>query len=64
MNNIECERTEAIYDLKGNSKLPANNVIIKDIKVGEVTQFIGNIENVQNVISEDIFVNGNKIDVL
>ena len=61
MNNIDCERTEAIYDLKGNSKLPANNVVMKNINVGEVTQFIGNAEYVENVIGEDIFVNGNKI---
>ena len=53
MNNIDCERTEAIYDLKGNSKLPANNVVMKNINVGEVTQFIGNAEYVENVIGED-----------
>ena len=55
-------RSEAIYDLKGNSKLPANNVVMKNVKVDEVTQFIGNIENVQNVVGEDIFINGNKIE--
>ncbi len=63
MSNIECDRTEAIYDLKGNSKLPANNVVMKNISVGEVTQFIGKVDNVNNVQGEDIFVNGDKVPV-
>ena len=61
ISNIDCERTEAIYDLKGNSKLPAKNVVMTNINVGAVTQFIGNAENVENVSGSDIFVDGKKI---
>ena len=64
ISNIDCERTEAIYDLKGNSKLPAKNVVMTNINVGAVTQFIGNAENVENVSGSDIFVDGKKIELV
>ena len=63
MSNIECDRTEAIYDLKGNSKLPANNVVMKNISVGEVTQFIGTVDNVNNGQGVDIFVTVDTVPV-
>ena len=36
MDKVTCESADAIYELKGNSKLPAKNVMIRDVKVGEV----------------------------
>ena len=64
ISNIDCERTEAIYDLKGNSKLPAKNVVMTNINVGAVTQLIGNAEKVENVSGSDIFVDGKKIELV
>ncbi|WP_363174850.1 glycosyl hydrolase family 28 protein [uncultured Bacteroides sp.] len=54
MNNIVCERTEAIYDLKGDAKLPTQNVSIKNVHVGEVTKFIKNVQHTENVVEENV----------
>lgn len=54
MNNIVCERTEAIYDLKGDAKLPTQNLSIKNVHVGEVTKFIKNVQHTENVVEENV----------
>ena len=54
MTNVTCERTEAIYDLKGDAKLPAKNVVIKNVHADEVTKFIKNVHNVENVTEENV----------
>lgn len=54
MNNITCERTEAIYDLKGDAKLPTRNVSIRNVHAGEVTRFIKNVEHTENVVEENV----------
>lgn len=54
MNNITCERTEAIYDLKGDAKLPTRNVSIRNVHAGEVTRFIKNVQNTENVVEENV----------
>ena len=54
MNNITCKTAKAIYDLKGDAKLPVKNVEIKNVHVDEVTEFIENVSNVENVVEENI----------
>lgn len=54
MTNVSCQRTEAIYDLKGDAKLPAKNVFIKNVHADQVTDFIKNVENVENVVEENM----------
>lgn len=60
MNNVTCERAEAIYDLKGDAKLPAKNVYIKNVHVGEVTKFVKNVRNVENVVEENVTYKENR----
>jgi len=54
LENVRCESTDAIYELKGNSKLPLRNIEIKNISVGKVNKFIKRVENTENLIEENI----------
>ena len=54
MDSVFCERTEAIYDLKGDERLPIKNVEIKNVHVGEVTKFVKNVVNAENVVEENV----------
>lgn len=49
ISNVVCTRTQAIYDLKGDERRPARNIGIRNIKVGKVSRFVGNVRNVENV---------------
>lgn len=46
MDKVTCESADAIYELKGNSKTSAKNVMIRDVKVGEVKEFVKKVNNV------------------
>lgn len=54
MNNVTCSRSEAIYDLKGDAKLPAKNVQIKNVHVDKVTKFVKQVSHVENVVEENV----------
>ncbi len=54
MENVTCDRTEAIYDLKGDERLPIQHVEIRNVTVGEVTKFVKNVENAEDVVEENV----------
>ncbi len=54
VDSVSCERTEAIYDLKGDERLPIRGVEIKNVSVGEVTQFVRNVVNAEDVVEENL----------
>ncbi|MDR3188452.1 MAG: glycoside hydrolase family 28 protein [Prevotellaceae bacterium] len=54
LNNIACESADAVYEIKGDQRLPVKNVEIKNIKVGKVHEFIGKCENAENVTEENV----------
>ncbi|MCD8302804.1 MAG: glycoside hydrolase family 28 protein [Prevotellaceae bacterium] len=54
MDSVYCERTEAIYDLKGDERLPIRDVEIRNVSVGEVTKFVSNVKNAENVVEENV----------
>ena len=54
MNNVTCESADAVYDLKGDSRLPVSNVSIKNIQVGKINKFYNNVYNVLNFNEENI----------
>ena len=47
MDKVTCESADAIYELKGDAKLPVKNVTIKNVKVGEVKKFVKKVNNVE-----------------
>lgn len=54
MNNITCESAKAIYDLKGDERMPIRNVAIRNIHVGSVSDFVSHAENVEGIVAENI----------
>lgn len=54
MDSVTCERAEAIYDLKGDERMPIKDVEIKNVTVGEVTKFVKNVVNAENVKEESL----------
>lgn len=54
MNNVTCQSTEAIYELKGDAKLPIENVKISNIHVGELTKFVKKVTNAKHVTDDNI----------
>ena len=54
LNNAYCHSADAIYDLKGDSRLPIQNVEIKNVHVGVVNEFIKNVHFVENITEEHV----------
>ena len=60
VNNVTCELADAIYELKGDARLPIRNVKITNVHVGEVTKFVKKISNAENVVDENLTYTENK----
>lgn len=54
IENIELDETQAIYEIKGDERLPVQNVQIKNVHVNKVTDFISNVYNAENVVEENV----------
>lgn len=54
LENVTCEEADAIYELKGNEKLPIKDVEIKNVHVDKVNKFIKKVENTESVIEENV----------
>lgn len=54
LKNVTCKETDAIYELKGDARLPIRNVEIRNVKVNNVKSFIKKVENAENVIENNI----------
>ncbi|PXV65887.1 pectate lyase-like protein [Dysgonomonas alginatilytica] len=54
MNNVTCQSADAIYELKGDARLPIQNVKITNVHVGEVTKFVKKVSNAENVVDENV----------
>lgn len=54
LTNVTCESADAIYDLKGNEKLPIRGVAIKDVHVDKVKQFIKHLEYAEEVTETNV----------
>lgn len=54
MDNVTCKSAKAIYELKGDERLPVKNVEIRNVHVDEITEFIEKVTNVENLIEENV----------
>lgn len=54
LNNVTCDSTDAIYELKGNAEMPIRNVVITNVHVGKVKKFISKAENVLGIKDENV----------
>lgn len=56
MKNVTCTSADAVYELKGDGRLPAKNVEIKDVHVDEVKDFVRRVSYVENVKEENLTI--------
>lgn len=54
VKHIRCQSADAIYELKGDNRLPIRNVFVEDIQVDTVRQFINRLSNVENYHETDV----------
>jgi len=54
LRNATCDSTDAVYELKGDARLPIRRVEISGIKVGKVSQFVKSVKNAVDVIENDL----------
>lgn len=56
VKNIHCRSAYVIYDLKGDARLPIRNVVVENVHVDTVRQFINRLLNVENYRENNISV--------
>ncbi len=54
MENCTLDRTDAIYEIKGDARLPVHDIYLKDLHVGFVRQFVNRSENTFSVFTENV----------
>ncbi len=54
MKNLHCESADAIYELKAEAGLPARNIVLEDIHVDKVNEFINLVSNVLDVKEKNV----------
>ena len=54
LKNVICDSADAIYELKGDAKLPVKNVVIQDVHVDKVNDFVKKVHNVKNVKEDNV----------
>ena len=57
MDSVVCKQTDAIYDLKGDSRQPIRHVEIKHVVVDQVNDFAKRVINAEEVIEENVIYN-------
>lgn len=56
LKNVVCDEADAIYELKGDIRLPIRNVRIEDVRVGRVKEFFKKVINAENVTEKNVTV--------
>ena len=56
VKNIHSRSADVIYDLKGDARLPIRNVVVENVHVDTVRQFINRLLNVENYMENNISV--------
>jgi polygalacturonase len=54
MTNVQCESAKMIYELKGDERLPIQNVSMKDVHVTSVSDSINKVVYAENVVIENV----------
>ena len=54
MTNVQCESAKMIYELKGDERLPIQNVSMKNVHVTSVSDSINKVVYAENVVIENV----------
>jgi polygalacturonase/lysophospholipase L1-like esterase len=54
LKNVVCDEADAVYDIKGDARLPVQSVNIENITVGKLNKFIGKSQHAGNISEKNI----------
>ena len=54
MENCQIDRTDAIYELKGDARNPIHDIHLKNLKIGVVHKFLNKSTNTFRIFTENI----------
>lgn len=54
LKNVTCDSADAIYELKGDARLPIKNVVIRDVHVNKVKEFVKKSCNVKKIKEDNV----------
>ena len=54
LKNVTCDSADAIYELKGDARLPIKNVVIRDVHVNKVKEFVKKSYNVKKIKEDNV----------
>ena len=54
IRHAQAQESDAVYELRGDSRNPIDGVTIEDVRVGKLMKFIDNVEYVRNLCVKDI----------
>lgn len=54
MRHVECDTTKAIYELKGDARLPIRSVELEDVHARVVTDFVKSATNVEELQEKNV----------
>lgn len=57
LTNIQVDSTKAIYELRGDERLPIRNIVMKNILVDCVADTTNGVKNVEALTVEDVTYN-------
>lgn len=56
LKNVECDSADAVYEVKGDVRLPVRKVVIEDVRVGKVKDFVKKVMNAKEVEDRNLQV--------
>ncbi len=56
IDNMRCDSTERVVDIKGDARLPIGRVALKNVSAGSVSDFVCRVENVSALTEENVGV--------
>lgn len=56
LRNVTCDTTDAVYELKGDARLPIRHVEISNVQVGTVKQFVKAVSNATDIVEKGLVV--------
>ena len=54
LSNIECDSAKAIYELRGDERLPISNIVMRNIHVDCVADTLNGVKNVDGLIVDNV----------
>lgn len=54
LSNVECDSAKAIYELRGDERLPISNIVMRNIHVDCVADTLNGVKNVDGLVVDNV----------